>query len=176
VIDFSAKDNIILSGTCTTLQWDVENASRVFLNGIEVNEFGNRQECPTSTTAYTLVGESDGGPAEKQVIVKAIQPYPPPGFVSDMGCNPWSSFDGSTYFSPTLGCFRPVDICWNSSRVDCEKPAADAWCDLYTPFGKAKSWVVDVPGIFVTRYIGSRSKCFGYDCTAFKSITCDISK
>jgi hypothetical protein len=177
VIDFRSDDKVVISGSCTFLQWTVQNASHVYLEGIEVGSQGNRQVCPKQPTTYTLRADSPAMSVERQVFVNTLDPYPPPGFVSSLGCYPWSHSDGATYYDPTLGCYFPLDTCLSSGN-NCGKPPADAWCDLYTPYREAKSWVTASSGFYITRYIGSSNRCLGLitTCTRYESITCDITK
>jgi hypothetical protein len=174
VIDsFTAEDSRVISGTCTNLHWIVENADRVLLDGTDVDiNNGSQQVCPYTTTNFTLSAASVAGFVERQVTVLALDPYPPPGYSPSMGCFPWSYSVASTYYSPTVGCYDPVDTCLQAG-AGCGKPAADAWCGLYTPYNAAKSWELNSPG-GMTRYIGSKTNCYFFSCNSFKSITCDI--
>jgi hypothetical protein len=173
VIDFSVLADTIISGDCTYLQWDVDNASRVYLNGIEVAARDERLICPEKTTAYTVSAESPAGPAERQLVVRSLEPYPPPGFVADLGCNPWSFVQSSTFFSPKLGigCARPLHYCLEPGS-GCGKPAADAWCELYTPYDEAANFVAGEQKP-LARYFSTRNNCTG-SCATFESITCSI--
>jgi hypothetical protein len=53
-ISFVADPSSLVAGQCSTLRWQVTNASQVFLNNVAVNLVGTRQECPTQTTTFTL--------------------------------------------------------------------------------------------------------------------------
>jgi hypothetical protein len=154
----------------------VKNARKVYLDGSEVGGSGYESACPTNTRTYSLFVEGDDSSVERKVTVNAILPYPPPGHSPSMGCYPWDYSDGVTYYSPTVGCSRPADICLEPG-YGCGKPAADAWCDRYTPYSVSSSWVEGY-SISTTRYIGTENTCwysYGYSCIFFESITCDYT-
>jgi len=56
-----ADDTSLVQGECTTLRWDVEYATAVFLNGGGVPGHGTQQVCPASTATYDLHVEAPGG-------------------------------------------------------------------------------------------------------------------
>jgi len=174
VINFWSKDELILAGDCTFLEWDVRFANRVYLNGNAVDFSDSDSVCPKSTTTYNLNAESDSGPAQEQVTVMVIEPYPPPGYSPPLGCYPWSYSDGVTYYEPTMGCSRSLDLCYKPG-AGCGKVAADAGGKLYTPYSAASSWV-EGNSVFSTRYIGTGNNCFGSSCVFFESITCDFTR
>lgn len=58
---FNADRNEIAPGECVTLSWNVQNARAAYYQGQWVNLVGSRQECPNTTTEYTLrVVKQDG--------------------------------------------------------------------------------------------------------------------
>lgn len=77
VIAFSAEPTTIQSGQCTTLQWQVENVSEVYVYpaGASWADYpaagaGNRSECPTETTTYEMrVVMQNGAVDTRQVTV-----------------------------------------------------------------------------------------------------------
>ena len=77
VIAFTAEPTTIQSGQCTTLQWQVENVSEVYVYpaGASWADYpasgaGNRSECPTETTTYEMrVVMQDGAVDTRQVTV-----------------------------------------------------------------------------------------------------------
>ncbi|MCB9159576.1 MAG: META domain-containing protein [Caldilineaceae bacterium] len=77
VIAFTAEPTTIQSGQCTTLQWQVENVSEVYVYpaGASWADYpaagvGTRSECPTETTTYEMrVVMRDGAVDTRQVTV-----------------------------------------------------------------------------------------------------------
>lgn len=64
---------------CTTLSWDVENISAVYLDGEGVTGHGSDVRCPTVTTTYTLTvhhrdGRIENYPATVTVIQDTARP------------------------------------------------------------------------------------------------------
>jgi hypothetical protein len=74
-VDFRADDTSLFQGECTTLRWDVEYATAVFLNGGGVAGHGTQQVCPASTTTYDLHVEAPGGNVDRSVTVE-VSPRP----------------------------------------------------------------------------------------------------
>jgi hypothetical protein len=80
-VDFRADRTQLVVGECTTLRWDVENASAVYLDGQGVVGHGTRQVCPTVTTSYRLLVQAPAGNVERSVTITVSQPpdtTPPP--------------------------------------------------------------------------------------------------
>jgi hypothetical protein len=80
-VDFRADDTSLVQGECTTLRWDVEYATAVFLNGGGVPGHGTQQVCPASTTTYDLHVEAPGGNVDRSVTINVSAPpdtTPPP--------------------------------------------------------------------------------------------------
>jgi hypothetical protein len=79
-VDFCC-DTSLVQGECTTLRWDVEYATAVYLNGGGVAGHGTQQVCPDSTTAYNLHVEAPSGNVDRSVTVEVSAPpdtTPPP--------------------------------------------------------------------------------------------------
>jgi len=74
-VNFWADSTNIMAGNCTTLHWDVEHATAVYLNGAGVAGHAAQQVCPPSTATYTLRVEYAGGVTEKQVTI-TVTPIP----------------------------------------------------------------------------------------------------
>jgi hypothetical protein len=68
-ISFWVDRERITAGECTTLHWDVQNSSRLYLNDESVGAEGQRQVCPRDTTIYTLHAEGPGGAARRDITV-----------------------------------------------------------------------------------------------------------
>ena len=80
-VSFWADQYNIDSGDCTTIRWDVTNATAVFLDGVPVTGQGAHEVCPTSTTAYNLHVEAPSGNVDQVVTVTVSTPSdttPPP--------------------------------------------------------------------------------------------------
>ena len=80
-VSFRVDRDSLIAGECTTLRWDVEHVTAVFLNGEGVAGHGTRQICPAVTTTYTLHVEAPGGNVDRSIVVTVSAPAdttPPP--------------------------------------------------------------------------------------------------
>lgn len=80
-VDFRADRTSLIAGECTTLHWDVEYATAVFLNGSGVIGHGSQQVCPATTTTYDLHVEAPSGNVDPSVTIEVTAPSdttPPP--------------------------------------------------------------------------------------------------
>jgi hypothetical protein len=80
-VDFRADDTSLVQGECTTLRWDVEYATAVYLNGGGVTGHGTQQVCPASTTTYDLHVEAPSGNVDRSLTINVSAPpdtTPPP--------------------------------------------------------------------------------------------------
>jgi len=68
-INFRADQTTITRGQCTTLRWDVDNATAVFLEGNGVQGHGTQQVCPNNPTTYTLRVVAPAGATERNVTI-----------------------------------------------------------------------------------------------------------
>jgi hypothetical protein len=74
-IEFWADDDEIEVGECTNLNWRTSNIDSVWYNGQGVTGEGSREECPTTTTTYTLrVKKKDGSEETRNVTVEVEAP------------------------------------------------------------------------------------------------------
>lgn len=73
-VSFWVDDDSITAGECTTLRWDVQNATAVYLDGAGVPGQATRAICPTSTTTYNLHVEAPGGNVDRSVTVTVSAP------------------------------------------------------------------------------------------------------
>ncbi len=73
-VNFWADSLQVMSGHCTVLHWDVENATGVYLDEIPVNPKDGQKVCPKGTSNYILHVESAAGVIDKTVTVETIQP------------------------------------------------------------------------------------------------------
>lgn len=53
-VRFSADEDTVAPGGCTTLRWETTNVQAVYLDGEGVSGLGEREVCPEETTTYTL--------------------------------------------------------------------------------------------------------------------------
>jgi hypothetical protein len=53
-ITFFSDATTLMPGACTTIHWQVTNASQVFLDNAPVAASGSKRDCPAQTTTYTL--------------------------------------------------------------------------------------------------------------------------
>jgi hypothetical protein len=80
-VSFRADQQSITAGACTTLRWDVEHATAVYLDGVGVVGHGTREVCPGSTTTYVLHVEAPSGNVSRSVTITVSAPAdttPPP--------------------------------------------------------------------------------------------------
>jgi len=75
-ISFYADDTSLFAGNCTTLHWDVENVSAVYLDGVGVAGHGSQEVCPDSTTTYTLHVVKPDGSAEDRTVTITVTLIP----------------------------------------------------------------------------------------------------
>ncbi|MBN2117112.1 MAG: hypothetical protein JW730_11105 [Anaerolineales bacterium] len=80
---FLAHRTEIRSGECTPLEWGVQGAAEVTLNGERVDQGGVREVCPQATTNYRLTVRAGEQVQEREVTVNVVQenqgnPPPPP--------------------------------------------------------------------------------------------------
>lgn len=69
-VSFTADDETLAPGGCTTLRWEAAGVQAVYLEGEGVAGAGEREVCPTETTTYTLeVVLLDGSRQSYEVIV-----------------------------------------------------------------------------------------------------------
>jgi len=74
VVTFWVDQASITSGDCTTVRWEVQNATAVYLDELEVAATGSYLVCPTATTTYNLRVEALSGPENRSVTVTVTEP------------------------------------------------------------------------------------------------------
>ncbi|MGV8025602.1 MAG: protein kinase [Anaerolineaceae bacterium] len=73
-IQFWADENSIDKGDCTYLNWEVDNADAVYLDGTRVSDSDYESICPRDTTTYTLIVQGeDGKQYSKSLTVNIYQ-------------------------------------------------------------------------------------------------------
>jgi len=74
-ISFWSDNNNISNGQCTTLRWDISNASTVTLENVYEEANGAKQVCPNQTTTYVIrVNGVDGKSYSQSVTVNVSTP------------------------------------------------------------------------------------------------------
>lgn len=73
-IRFIADALTLTQGSCTTLSWEVQYATAVFLDDQEVGESGSKQVCPNSTKTYHLHASSPSDDADAYLDVNVLAP------------------------------------------------------------------------------------------------------
>ncbi|OGF67183.1 MAG: hypothetical protein A2Y62_07185 [Candidatus Fischerbacteria bacterium RBG_13_37_8] len=68
IIEFKADNVLILRGTCTVLHWKVQNASKVFLNKVQMYGFSN-EVCPETNANYFLVAANQRGETQPAMVM-----------------------------------------------------------------------------------------------------------
>jgi hypothetical protein len=111
-VNFRADQTTITRGQCTTLRWDVENATAVYLDGNGVAGHGTQQVCPNSTTTYSLHVTAPAGNVDRTVTITVQQPPNTPTSTKppDTQGPPAPSLVSP---SGTLSCRSSVTLDWN---------------------------------------------------------------
>ncbi len=81
LVKFVTDRGSVVVGECALLQWWVQNATAVFLNGEGVAGEATRSVCPDTTTTYTLHVEAPSGDVDEQITITVTAPpdtTPPP--------------------------------------------------------------------------------------------------
>ncbi|MBI5652886.1 MAG: hypothetical protein HZC40_20925 [Chloroflexi bacterium] len=114
-INFRADQTTLTRGQCTTLRWDVENATAVYLEGNGVPGHGTQQMCPNNTTTYTLRVNAPAGTADRNVTINvqipANTPTRTPTKIQDTQGPP---APGLVTPKGNLSCRANVTLDWNA--------------------------------------------------------------
>lgn len=81
VVNFRADMTELIRGQCTTLRWDVDNVTAVYLDGQGVAGHSTRQVCPAQTTTYQLHIEAPAANLDSSLTIQVSEPpdtTPPP--------------------------------------------------------------------------------------------------
>jgi len=76
-ISFWADQNQIGQGNCTDLNWNVQHADSISLDGQVVSASGSQQVCPSQSTTYTLNASSTAGQKQESLTISVTSPPPP---------------------------------------------------------------------------------------------------
>jgi len=74
IINFWMNSSTLLPGACTLLNWEVENANLVYLDGVEVDARASEQVCPQPAQIYTLRVVHLGGEQIVRIEVVVVTP------------------------------------------------------------------------------------------------------
>jgi len=72
IVSFTSAESSVATGGSTTLQWEVQGADTVKLNGEDVSASGSKSIFPSTTTNYTLVATNSYGDSTKTTTVTMI--------------------------------------------------------------------------------------------------------
>ena len=78
VISLRATPTTTIPGGTSRLEWEVTGATKVLLNGSQVDAKGSRVVMPATTTDYTIAAEWSGGTKSMTVTVVVTSVQPPP--------------------------------------------------------------------------------------------------
>jgi hypothetical protein len=73
VIRFAAGAQALPAGACTTLAWEVQQASALYLDDTEVSLQGAQEVCPTESRIYTLRAAYPGGERVAQLTLSVFE-------------------------------------------------------------------------------------------------------
>lgn len=71
-ITFTASKTSIIAGECVTVSWNVQNASSVRFEDLGVAGVGSREECPETTTTYTLTVTDQRNVVTKRTLTVTV--------------------------------------------------------------------------------------------------------
>jgi hypothetical protein len=141
VIDFWADNYNINEGDCTYLNWDVSNASGVYLDGSSYSQSSYEYVCPSKTTTYTLEVYGNDGQLYSvplTIYVEEEEPLPPePSSIS---------FWADDYKLVGYGC---TELHWdvlNAERVKLDGDDTGGEIGIHVCPGETKTYVLEVLG------------------------------
>lgn len=106
-LNFWVDNSTVNAGQCTTLRWDVQNVSAVYLNDQGTAGVGAQQICPPQTSTYTLrVTLRDGSTQTRQITVN-VNPVVQPG----------PSITGFSSSANTISLRGCVELRWSAANA-----------------------------------------------------------
>ncbi|HTL30516.1 MAG TPA: lamin tail domain-containing protein, partial [Tepidisphaeraceae bacterium] len=75
ILSFAANPEAIFSPNSSTLAWNVQGATALFINGVDVTSASNLVVSPTANTKYTLLASNAAGVATRSTTVQ-VNPSP----------------------------------------------------------------------------------------------------
>ncbi|MBN1995207.1 MAG: hypothetical protein JW953_21135 [Anaerolineae bacterium] len=94
VIEFLTAASTLPMGACTSLYWEVENVTAVYVDGVQVAPHGSQQACPQQTQTYTLLAVYPGGEKSAQlelVVIEATNGVKATNIAADASTGPAAS-------------------------------------------------------------------------------------
>lgn len=85
ILSFSASPQTIKEGDETTLSWEIDNATQIYLDEKRVSPVGNITIALSQKTNFTLRAEGHQGPVEKTIIIEVEDVKTGPDLYSDRG-------------------------------------------------------------------------------------------
>jgi hypothetical protein len=82
IVEFTASATTLNAGGCTQLSWHIEHVSAAHLNGGEFRNrgvtgpYGAQQVCPSQTTTYSLIAQTDTGTIQRNLMIEVRSPAP----------------------------------------------------------------------------------------------------
>lgn len=76
-VSFWANEYVLSPGSCTYLNWEVENSRKVTLNGVTVNPYDSSYVCPVETTTYVLSATGHDGSVINRTVTIYMEEAPP---------------------------------------------------------------------------------------------------
>lgn len=73
-VTFTASARSIPAGQCTTLSWQVLDATSITLDGVPVGASGSQRECPQASHTWTLIATGAGGGQTSQTVTIQVTP------------------------------------------------------------------------------------------------------
>ena len=91
-ISFWADQTQIEQGGCTNVNWNVQHADTISIDGASVSSSGSNQVCPSQSTTYALKASSTAGQKQASVTISVTSPSPPvdqdPPVISNISHSP----------------------------------------------------------------------------------------
>ncbi|MEW6567147.1 MAG: hypothetical protein AB1449_03075 [Chloroflexota bacterium] len=94
--EFWAERTALTAGECTQLQWRVQGASAVSLDGTSVDPEGSRDVCPAASVTYHLLAASLAESIERTVTIAVSPPDTSGPAIANLWHSPQSIWDGSS--------------------------------------------------------------------------------
>jgi len=147
IVQFTADHTHIQAGSCTTLYWNTQNASQVYLfeegeewQGKEVPQKGSKQVCPTQTTTYNLGVVFDNGNRDVSTLTIQVSAIAPPKIVSFTSSPPNAVTVGEalTLSWDVQGDVQQVSVLANDVPLNSNAPAYGSMVDYPGQTGAVK--------------------------------------
>ena len=155
-VNFRADATTINVGQSTTLRWDVECATAIYLNNQGVTGHEARTVSPNSTTVYTLRSVKKDGSSDNRTVTINVNSAPRPTSAPQPTSVPqpsrrdingtWSAGEYSVELNEAIGCTTSCGISGSLIHITGGAPEiADVGGNFNTSSG-AVSWAAQIPG------------------------------